>query len=56
MSFTTVSVVDHLWRSEKRPSDTLVVASLDRLSRSLPDLIATVADPRRRGIGFKTLH
>jgi len=31
-----------------RPGDTLVVASLDRLSRSLQDLIAMVAELRRR--------
>lgn len=39
-----------------RPGDTLVVASLDRLSRSLQDLITLVADLRRRGIGFRSLH
>jgi DNA invertase Pin-like site-specific DNA recombinase len=39
-----------------RPGDTLVVASLDRLSRSLQDLITTVAGLRRRGTGFKSLH
>ena len=39
-----------------RPGDTLVVLSLDRLSRSLADLITMVADLRRRGIGFKSLH
>ncbi len=36
--------------------DTLVVPSLDRLSRSLPDLIATIGDLRRRGVGFTSLH
>lgn len=36
--------------------DTLVVASLDRLSRSLQDLITTVGDLRRRGVGFTSLH
>ena len=36
--------------------DTLVVPSLDRLSRSLQDLITTVSDLRRRGIGFTSLH
>jgi len=36
--------------------DTLVVPSLDRLSRSLQDLITTVGDLRRRGIGFTSLH
>lgn len=39
-----------------RPGDTLVVTRLDRLSRSLQDLIATVADLRRRGAGFRSLH
>ena len=39
-----------------RPGDTLVVPSLDRLSRSLADLIQIVATLRRRGIGFKSLH
>lgn len=39
-----------------RAGDTLVVLSLDRLSRSLHDLIAIVAELRRRGIGFKSLH
>jgi hypothetical protein len=39
-----------------RPGDTLVVAALDRLSRSLQDLITMVADLGRRGIGFKSLH
>jgi DNA invertase Pin-like site-specific DNA recombinase len=36
--------------------DTLVVPSLDRLSRSLQDLITVVADLRRRGVGFTSLH
>jgi DNA invertase Pin-like site-specific DNA recombinase len=39
-----------------RSGDTLVVTRLDRLSRSLQDLIATVADLRRRGTGFRSLH
>ncbi|MGI5219276.1 recombinase family protein [Nocardia sp. CA-290969] len=39
-----------------RASDSLVVASLDRLGRSLQDLISIVADLRRRGIGFRSLH
>ncbi|MFG3618920.1 recombinase family protein [Nocardia sp. NPDC047654] len=39
-----------------RVGDTLVVASLDRLGRSLQDLITIVADLRRRGIGFRSLH
>ncbi|TWH70217.1 recombinase family protein [Micromonospora olivasterospora] len=37
------------------PGDTLVVPSLDRLSRSLQDLIATVGDLRGRGVGFTAL-
>jgi DNA invertase Pin-like site-specific DNA recombinase len=39
-----------------RPGDTLVVPSLDRLSRSLADLIEIVGALRRRGVGFKSLH
>ncbi|WP_410790406.1 recombinase family protein [Kribbella sp. C-35] len=39
-----------------RPGDTLVVPALDRLSRSLQDLITTVADLRARGVGFTSLH
>jgi DNA invertase Pin-like site-specific DNA recombinase len=39
-----------------RPGDTLVVPSLDRLSRSLADLITLVGELRRRGAGFKSLH
>jgi DNA invertase Pin-like site-specific DNA recombinase len=39
-----------------RPGDTLVVPSLDRLSRSLQDLITIVAVLQRRGVGFRSLH
>ncbi len=39
-----------------QPGDTLVVAALDRLSRSLQDLITTVGELRRHGIGFTSLH
>ena len=39
-----------------RPGDILVVLSLDRLSRSLADLIQIVTTLRRRGVGFKSLH
>lgn len=46
-----VACLDYL-----RPGDTLVVPSLDRLSRSLQDLIAIVTDLRRRGVGFRSLH
>ncbi len=38
------------------PGDTLVVPSLDRLSRSLQDLITTVGELRRHGVGFTSLH
>jgi hypothetical protein len=37
------------------PGDTLVVPSLDRLARSLQDLITIVADLRRRSVGFRSL-
>ena len=39
-----------------RPGDTLVVPALDRLARSLQDLITLAGDPRRAGIGFCSLH
>ncbi|MFE3028374.1 recombinase family protein [Nocardia tengchongensis] len=39
-----------------RPGDTLVVPALDRLSRSMQDLLAIVAELRKRGIGFQSLH
>ena len=39
-----------------RPGDTLVVPSLDRLSRSLADLIQIVTTLRVQGVGFKSLH
>ena len=38
-----------------RPGDTLVVWRLDRLARSLKDLIALVASFEARGIGFHSL-
>jgi DNA invertase Pin-like site-specific DNA recombinase len=39
-----------------RPGDTLVVPSLDRLSRSLQDLITLVAGLCCRELGFRSLH
>jgi hypothetical protein len=39
-----------------RAGDTLVVPSLDRLARSLQDLVTVVSDLRRRGFGFRSLH
>ncbi len=49
---------EELWKTLDylRPGDTLVVASLDRLGRSLGDLISIVTGLRRRGIGFASLH
>jgi DNA invertase Pin-like site-specific DNA recombinase len=49
---------EELWKALDyvRPGDTLVVPSLDRLGRSLQDLIAIVAGLRKRGIGFRSLH
>ncbi|MFJ4843220.1 recombinase family protein [Streptomyces sp. NPDC088746] len=47
-----------LWKTLDylREGDTLVVPSLDRLSRSIQDLIAIVSGLRKRGIGFTSLH
>lgn len=39
-----------------RPNDTLVVPSLDRLGRSIQDLINIVGALRKDGIGFRSLH
>ena len=39
-----------------RPNDTLVVWKLDRLGRSLKDLIHRVEDLRAREVGFKSLN
>ncbi len=42
-------------RKALRPGDTLVVWRLDRLGRSLPDLVQIVADLERQGIGFQSI-
>lgn len=49
---------EELWKALDylRAGDTLVVPSLDRLGRSIQDLIAIVAGLRKRGIGFRSLH
>lgn len=39
-----------------RPGDVLVVVSLDRLGRSLEDLIGIVGQLKRDGVGFSSLH
>lgn len=38
-----------------RPGDTLVVARLDRLGRSMPHLVETVHALAARGVGFRSL-
>jgi DNA invertase Pin-like site-specific DNA recombinase len=49
---------EELWKALDylRPGDTLVVPSLDRLGRSIQDLIAIVSGLRKRDIGFTSLH
>ncbi|MET9909659.1 recombinase family protein [Streptomyces sp. NPDC006476] len=49
---------EELWKALDylREGDTLVVPSLDRLGRSIQDLIAIVAGLRERGVGFRSLH
>ncbi|MFY1599840.1 recombinase family protein [Micromonospora sp. WMMD737] len=39
-----------------RPGDALTVVSLDRLGRSLEDLITIVGQLKRAGVGFQSLH
>ncbi|MBO4161377.1 recombinase family protein [Micromonospora sp. MMS20-R2-23] len=39
-----------------RPGDALTVVSLDRLGRSLEDLITIVGQLKRLGVGFQSLH
>jgi DNA invertase Pin-like site-specific DNA recombinase len=41
--------------SHAREGDVLVVWRLDRLGRSLPNLIEVVSELERRGVGFKSL-
>jgi hypothetical protein len=53
---TTRAQVEHLHRPAHRRDRTLAVLSLDRLSRSLANLITMVTDLRRRGVWFKSLH
>jgi DNA invertase Pin-like site-specific DNA recombinase len=49
---------EELWKALDflREGDTIVVPSLDRLGRSIQDLIAIVSGLRKRGIGFTSLH
>ncbi|MFD4552107.1 recombinase family protein [Streptomyces sp. NPDC058466] len=49
---------EELWKclDYLQPGDTLVVPSLDRLGRSIQDLISIVSGLRKRGIGFQSLH
>ncbi|WP_225447557.1 recombinase family protein [Streptacidiphilus sp. PB12-B1b] len=49
---------EELWKALDylRRGDTLVVPCLDRLGRSIQDLISLVSGPRKRGIGFTSLH
>ncbi|MGI4959771.1 MAG: recombinase family protein [Janthinobacterium lividum] len=41
--------------SDLRPGDVLVVWKLDRLGRSLPNLLAIIADFKERGVAFRSL-
>ncbi|MFD3613418.1 SDR family oxidoreductase [Streptomyces atroolivaceus] len=49
---------EELWKALDylNEGDTLVVPSLDRLGRSIQDLIAIVSGLRKRGVGFTSLH
>ncbi|MFI6770723.1 recombinase family protein [Streptomyces sp. NPDC050355] len=49
---------EELWKALDylREGDALVVPSLDRLGRSIQDLIAIVSGLRKRGVGFTSLH
>ncbi|HFH3023339.1 recombinase, partial [Pseudomonas aeruginosa] len=41
--------------ADLREGDTLVVWRLDRLGRSVPDLVRIVGELERKGVGFKSL-
>lgn len=43
-------------RKALRTGDTLVVWRLDRLGRSLPDLISIISELDAEGIGFQSIH
>ncbi|MGY5134867.1 recombinase family protein [Streptomyces nigrescens] len=49
---------EELWAAldQLRPGDTLVVPALDRLGRTIQDLISIVGGLRKREIGFQSLH
>ena len=49
---------EELWKALEyvRPGDTLTVPSLDRLGRSIQDLISIVGGLRKREVGFRSLH
>ncbi|MFE2584667.1 recombinase family protein [Streptomyces sp. NPDC059378] len=49
---------EELWKRLDclRLGDTPVLPSLDRLGRSIQDLISVVSGLRKRGIGFQSLH
>ena len=42
-------------RKALRPGDALIVWRLDRLGRSLPDLVQIVAELEQKGIGFESI-
>lgn len=42
-------------RKALRPSDTLIVWRLDRLGRSLPDLVSIIGELEAEGVGFQSI-
>lgn len=50
-----MDLLSHLRDRDTRDGDTLVVWRLDRLGRSLPQLLQTVEDLAACGVGFKSL-